>query len=411
MNTHEVGDFLKSLRKSKGLTQAELADMINVSNKTISKWESGLGLPEISTLLILADLYDITVDDILRGSKKMQKSEDKAIHRYEYIYKKTKYQYQNHLMINLGILGLSIVLLFGLGGATYNSTLAMAISLVLIILAMFLQFFTINKTKYQVMELDNDQKEKTYRFVFHTSYFIVGFALLLSYISIAYNVGAHAIPTYEVFFPIIVSALAGVVSFSIINYWFIRFILRLKFLRKPKKITIFVHISLLLIFIAPWILLSFISAKDLAVYFQLNIVSYSSYDINVQENQYFELKLVSIIDQAQANRTDVEDIFEIIDYEYYSTISYVFIEPKPYIFIEDKSYLNSLIDRSMDYFAYEINDQYAIGYWTIASDQQIIDQVYAHITLNLLGILQFGLFVGYAIYFVSMYKKQASRFN
>ena len=52
-------------RKSAGLTQAELAEKINYSDKSVSKWESGNGIPDVYTLLQIADLYGITLNDLV----------------------------------------------------------------------------------------------------------------------------------------------------------------------------------------------------------------------------------------------------------------------------------------------------------------------------------------------------------
>ncbi len=52
-------------RKEKGLTQAELAEMINYSDKSVSKWERGDGLPDVYVLTVLAGLFNITVNDLL----------------------------------------------------------------------------------------------------------------------------------------------------------------------------------------------------------------------------------------------------------------------------------------------------------------------------------------------------------
>lgn len=57
------------LRKKRGLTQAELAAMLYVSNKTVSKWERGAGYPEMPQLIRLADLFGVTVDSLIRGEK------------------------------------------------------------------------------------------------------------------------------------------------------------------------------------------------------------------------------------------------------------------------------------------------------------------------------------------------------
>ena len=63
MQIEDVANYLKSLRVAKGLTQEEVSVILNVSNKTISKWETGNGLPEVQSLMALADLYDVKVDD------------------------------------------------------------------------------------------------------------------------------------------------------------------------------------------------------------------------------------------------------------------------------------------------------------------------------------------------------------
>lgn len=68
MDTIQTGAFLAALRKSKGMTQQEVGDRLNVSNKTISKWESGGGFPEITLLPDLAKLYGVTVDEVLAGA-------------------------------------------------------------------------------------------------------------------------------------------------------------------------------------------------------------------------------------------------------------------------------------------------------------------------------------------------------
>lgn len=61
----DLGNNLKTLRKSKNLTQEELAECLNLSPQTISKWENNLSMPDISMLPILADYYGISVDSLL----------------------------------------------------------------------------------------------------------------------------------------------------------------------------------------------------------------------------------------------------------------------------------------------------------------------------------------------------------
>ena len=67
MDAEKTGAYLAMLRKARGMTQQEAAEQLNLSNKTISKWESGGGFPDITVLPALAELYGVTADDILAG--------------------------------------------------------------------------------------------------------------------------------------------------------------------------------------------------------------------------------------------------------------------------------------------------------------------------------------------------------
>ena len=66
---NEFGNFLYSLRKEKGMTQQELADRLGLTNKAISKWETGEAFPETAQLVPLADVFGVSVDELLRGRR------------------------------------------------------------------------------------------------------------------------------------------------------------------------------------------------------------------------------------------------------------------------------------------------------------------------------------------------------
>ena len=67
MDTYVTGAAIKQLREAKGLTQAELADRIGVSSKTVSKWETAKGLPDITLLEPLAGALDVSVMELMSG--------------------------------------------------------------------------------------------------------------------------------------------------------------------------------------------------------------------------------------------------------------------------------------------------------------------------------------------------------
>ena len=69
MDQIQIGKFIAESRKAKDFTQRQLADALSISDKTISKWECGKGLPEVSLMLPLCAALEITVNDLLSGEK------------------------------------------------------------------------------------------------------------------------------------------------------------------------------------------------------------------------------------------------------------------------------------------------------------------------------------------------------
>ena len=76
MNQEKIGEFLKSLRKSKGLTQEQLAEQFYVSSRTISRWETGSNMPDLDTLMNLSDFYEVEIREILDGERKSENMEN-----------------------------------------------------------------------------------------------------------------------------------------------------------------------------------------------------------------------------------------------------------------------------------------------------------------------------------------------
>lgn len=70
MEQQKVGQLLKELRKEKGLTQAQLAEQFGVSDRSVSRWETGVTLPDLSVLVELADFYKIDLRELIDGERK-----------------------------------------------------------------------------------------------------------------------------------------------------------------------------------------------------------------------------------------------------------------------------------------------------------------------------------------------------
>ncbi|MGN0169463.1 MAG: helix-turn-helix domain-containing protein [Lachnospiraceae bacterium] len=72
MDQIRIGSFLKELRKEKGLTQEQMAEKLNVSGRTISRWETGKNMPDISLLTEIAELYEVSIPEIINGERKSE---------------------------------------------------------------------------------------------------------------------------------------------------------------------------------------------------------------------------------------------------------------------------------------------------------------------------------------------------
>ena len=70
MDQQKIGGFLKELRQEKKMTQEQLAEQMGVSRRTVSRWETGNNLPDLSVIVELADFYDVDLNEIFRGERR-----------------------------------------------------------------------------------------------------------------------------------------------------------------------------------------------------------------------------------------------------------------------------------------------------------------------------------------------------
>ena len=125
MNEKNIGKFIASLRKANGYTQEELGEILSVSNKTISSWENGNSSPDLSLLPIIADLFNVTCDELIRGEKSKEEIKpNKSI--IKNMYKNYYNKYLNSFYISLGLFIVSILLIvigIIIGNTTFGDSL------------------------------------------------------------------------------------------------------------------------------------------------------------------------------------------------------------------------------------------------------------------------------------------------
>ena len=72
MNQVKIGEFLRELRKGKGLTQEQLAEQFNISRRSVSRWETGSNMPDVGILIEIADFFNVDIREIIDGERKSE---------------------------------------------------------------------------------------------------------------------------------------------------------------------------------------------------------------------------------------------------------------------------------------------------------------------------------------------------
>ena len=72
MNQVKIGEFLRELRKEKGLTQEQLAEQFNISRRSVSRWETGSNMPDVGLLIEIADFFEVDIREIIDGQRKSE---------------------------------------------------------------------------------------------------------------------------------------------------------------------------------------------------------------------------------------------------------------------------------------------------------------------------------------------------
>ncbi|MBQ8826624.1 MAG: helix-turn-helix transcriptional regulator [Oscillospiraceae bacterium] len=151
MNQQKTGEFLKLLRKEKGVTQEQLAEVFCVSSRTVSRWENGVNMPDLSMLAEIADYYNVDIREIIDGERKSENM-DKEIK--ETVLKAAEYT-DNEKMVLLkkircesisGTIALAVYLiikLFDLSAKSYLlETIGIAALIIVALTPIMITFYT-----------------------------------------------------------------------------------------------------------------------------------------------------------------------------------------------------------------------------------------------------------------------------
>ena len=163
MEKKTIGKFISVLRRAKGMTQRELGERLYVSDKTVSRWECDECTPELSLIPLIAEIFDITTDELLRGERNktqdVENSENlraKSDKQFKLMLHNSKRKYDNLSLISIGIMiaGLIVAIICNLG---FNrGLLGFCLGCIFFIASIICQVcFTVNSR----FLIDEDEKE------------------------------------------------------------------------------------------------------------------------------------------------------------------------------------------------------------------------------------------------------------
>lgn len=104
MDQKKTGLFLKTLRKEKNITQEVLAETLNVSGRTVSRWETGSNMPDISMLVELSEFYQVSISEIIDGERKSEKMNQETKNTVKKMAEYSKYELRTEKQKILNIL-------------------------------------------------------------------------------------------------------------------------------------------------------------------------------------------------------------------------------------------------------------------------------------------------------------------
>lgn len=169
MEAKNIGNFIATMRKANGMTQKDLADRINVSDKTVSRWERGESEPELSLIPVLAEIFNVSCDELLRGEKKAPSFEEntqeasglskKGEKEKKRLLQNILSTYRDRTLLCMGIVSLGFLLAMFFNSALYRSYIGFYVFFLGAAVSVFLQILFARKSWDRIVTEEFQDKE------------------------------------------------------------------------------------------------------------------------------------------------------------------------------------------------------------------------------------------------------------
>lgn len=171
MAKNTIGQFIAALRKANGLTQQDVADRLNVSNKAVSRWERDECAPDLSVIPALAEMFGVTCDELLKGERiaetfPTERKEPKVDKQVKALINRTLSGFKTLIWISFAVAVVGLVCMFGISYGFYRPVIGFAVMMLFEVCAFALTALAVSKARdikeyNELFELaDNSLKEK-----------------------------------------------------------------------------------------------------------------------------------------------------------------------------------------------------------------------------------------------------------
>lgn len=203
MGQKSIGAFIAALRKANGMTQKDLAEKLNVSDKTVSRWERDEGAPDLTLIPVIAEIFGVTCDELLRGERKTPEeraseadnAEESATARGQKQRQRllaaslTKYKNHTYIAMGISLAGLAAAMILNLG--FLYAIVGFSVAMIFLVAGVVCQLIFINNAFAAVAGIDEgkdlyDYKKSVVRlgeYSFGLDVFLLGVALPLLFVA------------------------------------------------------------------------------------------------------------------------------------------------------------------------------------------------------------------------------------
>ena len=152
MEKKTIGTFIAVLRKANGMTQQELADKLNISNKAVSRWERNECAPDISLIPALAEIFDVTCDELLKGERIScepihEKNPPKAEKQLKAIINRSASSFKMSFWISMAVAVAGLVCMFGISYGFYRPVIGFSVMMLFEVASFVIAVIGLNKAR------------------------------------------------------------------------------------------------------------------------------------------------------------------------------------------------------------------------------------------------------------------------